>query len=166
MWKRQRAGLKSGLQVAGAALVIGATGVVATALPARAALGGDVSTIQADQLHMQGSRRAIVAESYTVHEIQGANGTVVREYASPGGIVFAVAWHGPWMPDLRQIMGSYYEQYSQGVQAQRSGQLGRRSVMIQEPGLIVQSGGHPRSFAGRAYIPAMLPTSLRAEDIQ
>lgn len=153
----------------GAALVTAAMvamTTLATAFPAWAALGGDISSIQADQLQMRGSRRAIVAQSYTVHEIQAANGTVVREYASPDGIVFAVAWHGPWMPDLRQILGSYFEQYSQAVQSQRNGRLVRRAVVIQEPGLIVQSGGHPRSFAGKAYIPAMLPTNLRAEDLQ
>jgi hypothetical protein len=79
--------------------------ILATAFPARAALGGDVSTIQADQIHMQGTRRIIPADSYTVHEIQAATGTL-REYISSQGIVFAVAWHGPWLPDMRQIMGS------------------------------------------------------------
>ncbi|HZW93777.1 MAG TPA: DUF2844 domain-containing protein [Candidatus Eremiobacteraceae bacterium] len=142
--------------------------ILATAFPARAALGGDASTIQADQVHMQGSRRAIAAESYTVHEIQGASGTVVREYFSSPGIVFAVSWHGPWQPDMRQILGSYFEPYAQAVQSQRNitSRLGRRPVVINQPGLIVQSGGHPRSFVGKAYIPDMLPANVRAEDIQ
>ncbi len=142
--------------------------ILATAFPAGAALGGDASTIQADQVHMQGTRRTIAAESYTVHEIQGASGTVVREYFSSPGIVFAVSWHGPWMPDMRQILGSYFEQYAQAVQSHRddSLRLGRRPIMIDQPGLMVQSGGHPRSFAGKAYIPDMLPANVRAEDIQ
>lgn len=141
---------------------------LATAFPASAALGGDASTIQADQVHMQGSRRIIPADSYTVHEIQGLTGTVVREYFSSQGIVFAVSWHGPWQPDMRQILGSYFEPYAQAVQSQRNAasRLGRRPVMIEQPGLMVQSGGHPRSFAGKAYIPDMLPANVRAEDIQ
>jgi Protein of unknown function (DUF2844) len=142
--------------------------IPATAFPARAALGGDASTIQADQVHMQGTRRIAGADSYTVHEIQGASGTVVREYFSSQGIVFAVSWHGPWLPDMRQIMGSYFEPYAQAVQSHRDGslRLGRSPIMIQQPGLMVQSGGHPRSFAGKAYIPDMLPANVRAEDIQ
>lgn len=142
--------------------------ILATAFPASAALGGDASTIQADQVHMQGTRRIIPAESYTVHEIQGASGTVVREYFSSQGIVFAVAWHGLWQPDMRQILGSYFEPYAQAVRSQRnaSSRLGRRPLVIEQPGLIVQSGGHPRSFAGKAYIPDMLPASVRTEDIQ
>jgi|ERR1700733_4571035 len=144
---------------------------LAAALPAWGALGGDASTIQADQAHMQGSRRiilgqAVSGEPYTVHEIQGAHGTVVREYFSSHGIVFAVAWHGPWMPDMRQILGSYFEPYAQAVGSQRNARLGRRPVRIEQPGWIVQNGGHLRSFAGKAYIPDMLPAGVRAEEIQ
>lgn len=139
---------------------------LATVIPASAALGGDASTIQADQLQMQGSRRIVSAESYTVHEIQSATGTVVREYFSSEGIVFAVAWQGPWMPDLRQILGSYFEPYAQAAAIRRSLRVGRGPLLINQPGLVVQSGGHLRSFAGKAYIPDMLPTGLRAEDVQ
>lgn len=139
--------------------------MLATAFPAMAALGGDASTIQADQIHMQGSRRIIPADSYAVHEIQAATGTL-REYISPQGIVFAVAWHGPWLPDMRQILGSYFEQYSQAAASHHSARFGRRPVMVEQPGLVIQSGGHLRSFAGKAYIPDMLPTGVRPEDIQ
>ena len=136
------------------------------ALPAQAALGGDAASIQADQVHMQGSRRMIAANSYTVHEIQADTGTVVREYVSADGKVFAVAWQGPWLPDMRQILGTYFEQYAQAVQSQNSGRMGRRPVMIEQPGLVVQIGGHMRAFAGRAYIPDRLPSDVHVEDIQ
>jgi len=136
------------------------------ALPAQAALGGDAASIQADQVHMQGSRRMIAANSYTVHEIQADTGTVVREYVSADGKVFAVTWQGPWMPDMRQILGGYFEQYRVAVQAQNSGHIARRPVMIDQPGLVVQIGGHMRAFAGRAYIPDTLPSGVHVEDIQ
>jgi hypothetical protein len=32
-------------------------------------------------------------------------GTSVRRYVSPAGKVVAVAWKGPVMPDLRQVLG-------------------------------------------------------------
>jgi Protein of unknown function (DUF2844) len=131
-----------------------------------ASLGGDAASIQADQLHMQGSRRTTAAESYTVHEIQANSGTVVREYVSPEGKVFAVAWQGPWMPDMRQILGSYFDQYARANQAQSGGRMRRGPVVIDEPGLVVQIGGHPRAFAGKAYVPEMLPSGVRAENIQ
>ncbi len=136
------------------------------ALPAHAVLGGDAASIQADQVHMQGSRRMIAANSYTVHEIQADTGTVVREYVSADGKVFAVAWQGPWLPDMRQILGGYFEQYRVALQSQNSGHIARRPVMIDQPGLVVQIGGHMRAFAGRAYIPDTLPSGLHVEDIQ
>jgi len=131
-----------------------------------ASLGGDAASIQADQVHMQGNRRTMAAESYTVHEIQANSGTVVREYVSPEGKVFAVAWHGPWMPDMRQILGSYFDQYARANQSQSGARMRRGPVVIDEPGLVVQIGGHMRAFAGRAYVPEMLPSGVRAENIQ
>ena len=149
-------------------LALGATVLVilATALPAWASLGGDAASIQADQLHMQGSRTTKAADAYTVHEIQAATGTVVREYLSPEGKVFALAWNGPRLPDLRQVLGSYFEQYRAAVQSQSGPRMARRPVMIDQPGLVVQIGGQVGAFSGRAYVPEMLPSGVRAEDIQ
>lgn len=149
-------------------LALGATVLVilATALPAWASLGGDAASIQADQLHMQGSRTTKASDAYTVHEIQAATGTVVREYLSPEGKVFALAWNGPRLPDLRQVLGSYFEQYRAAVQSQSGPRMARRPVMINQPGLVVQIGGHVGAFSGRAYVPEMLPSGVRAEEIQ
>ncbi|MGA7926496.1 MAG: DUF2844 domain-containing protein, partial [Candidatus Sulfotelmatobacter sp.] len=127
---------------------------------------GDTATIQADQLQMRGTRTTKAAESYTVHEIQAATGTVVREYVSQEGKVFGVAWRGPWLPDLRQLFGSYFEQYQAMVQSQGGGRVARRPVVIDQPGLVVRISGHIRAFVGRAYVPEMLPPGVRAEDIQ
>jgi hypothetical protein len=165
MLTRPAAAIKSRLLVVGAvALILGA------AFPAWAALGGDIASVQSDQFHMQGSLRTTVTGSYTVHEIQSAAGTVVREYVSSSGKsagkVFAIGWQGPWPPDMRQVLGSYFEQYVQAAKAQRAARVGRRPLVIEEPGLVMQVGGHPRGFVGRAYVPEMLPAGVRAEDIQ
>ena len=144
----------------------GALALAMTALPASASLGGDAASIQADQVHMQGTRTMRAAGSYTVHEIQGENGTKVREYISADGKVFALAWNGPWFPDMKQILGTYFDQYSRASQTQRTTRIRRGPVMINEPGLIVQIGGHMRAFAGRAYVPEMLPTGVGAACIQ
>src|ERR1700722_19006066 len=42
--------------------------------------------------------------------IEAPDETVVDEYVSPAGTVFAVAWHGPFVPDMQQILGSYFGQ--------------------------------------------------------
>lgn len=140
--------------------------IMANALPAWAALGGDKVSILADQGQMQGTRKQTTVDSYAVQEIQADNGTVVREYQGADGNVFAVAWHGSFMPDMRQILGSYFDQYAQARQSQNGIRGGRHPIMINQPGLVVQIGGHPGWFVGKAYIPGKVPQGLKAEDIQ
>jgi hypothetical protein len=148
-------------------LVMGAALVIASApILAWASLGGDAASVQADQVHLQGRRTIKAAASYSVHEIQGTAGTVVREYVSSEGKVFGIAWQGPWVPDMRQLLGSYFDQYAQANQAQKGARMRRGPVLINDPGLVVQIGGHPRAFAGRAYVPEMLPSGVRAESIR
>jgi hypothetical protein len=140
--------------------------ILANALPAWAALGGDKVSILADQGQMQGERKQITVDAYAVQEIHADNGTVVREYQGADGNVFAVAWHGPFMPDMRQILGNYFTQYAQAREAQKGMRGGRHPIMINQPGLVVQIGGHPGWFIGKAYIPGKVPEGLKVEDIQ
>ena len=134
-------------------------------LPGFAALGGDQSSVQADQAHMRASLKTTAGSAYTLHEIKTGMGTVVHEFVSPDGRVFAVAWHGPSMPPMQQILGTYFQQYSALVQAHHAAHGGRRPVNIQQPGLVVQNSGHPRGFFGRAYVPEMLPPGVTPDQI-
>lgn len=129
---------------------------------AGAALGGNVQSVQADRSQMKALLQVTDAALFKIHEIQTPSGTTVREFVSPGGLVFAVAWEGPDMPDLRQLLGQYFDQYAS---AAKSARVGRTHLELQEPNLVVQSGGHMRSFAGRAYVPSMLPQGLALDQI-
>ncbi len=157
--------LRSCAKLAARATFLAATFVLIS-LPAFAGLGEDVSSVQTDQAHLQGSLRTTQAQAYTLHEIQAPTGTMIREYVSSSGKVFAVAWQGPWPPDMRQILASYFTPYQQAVQARANLHAGRGPLTISQPGFIVQSFGHMRSFAGRAYIPQMLPQGVSAEAIR
>src|SRR5690349_20086523 len=137
--------------------------VLASPLPARAALGGDVTSIAADTERMKGDRSARREAQYEVHEIRTSSGITVRQYVGSDAKVFAVTWRGPFLPDIQQLLGSYFERFRQ---AARSGRARRRTFAIDEPGLVVHSSGHQRSFVGEAYIPAALPDGVRAEDLQ
>jgi hypothetical protein len=154
-------------------VVLRATFVAASALlpcvfwqPASAALGGDLASVQADQAHMKRSIRTSHAPAYTRHEIESSNHVVVREYMSAEGKVFGVAWNGQFRPDLQQILGTYFDQFSQAVEAQRAAQPGRHPITAAQPGLFVEMGGHMRALSGRAYIPDMSPQSVRAEEVR
>ena len=135
----------------------------AAAVPAFAALGEDVSSVQADVARMKGALRVTSTTAFAVHEITTSDGTAVREYLSPAGTVFAVAWSGPFMPNLREMLGTYYTQYEQAASAPH---YGHRHMAVEEPGLIVQSSGRLRAFSGRAWVPALLPPSFSVDEIK
>jgi hypothetical protein len=64
--------------------------MLAFPLSLSASLGGDVTSVQADQVKMQGTLRTTSSDSYTVHEIRTSTGVAVKEFVSPPGKVFAV----------------------------------------------------------------------------
>jgi hypothetical protein len=131
-----------------------------------ASLGGDLSSVRDDQMKMQGSLRTTNSDSYNVNEIQALSGVTVREYVSLSGYVFGVAWQGRSNPDLRQVLGAFYDPYVQAAQAQRAQRHGHGPLVIQQAGLVVQMGGHMRSLTGRAYLPQSLPAGVRPEEIR
>ena len=103
--------------------------------------------------------------AYTVHEVQLETGTVVREYASASGQVFAVTWRGPVLPDLSQWLGGYFGVFKQGAdQLRLAGRRGAPINLMQE-GLVVQSNGRMRNFFGHAYVPALVPPSIEINDV-
>ena len=107
------------------------------------------------------------ASSYTVRETTLGNGTVVREYLGADGAVFGIAWHGPQMPDLSDLLGSYFPQYVAGVKAVRAARRNARGpVSVDQHGLVVRSGGHMGAFSGVAWLPSALPAGVSGSDIQ
>ncbi|CAB3713901.1 DUF2844 domain-containing protein [Paraburkholderia rhynchosiae] len=110
---------------------------------------------------------ASASASYTVRETTLGNGTVVREYLAADGTVFGIAWRGPQMPDLNELLGSYFPQYVAGVKAARAARGGARGpVTVDQSSLVVQSGGHMGAFNGRAWLPPALPAGISGTDIQ
>lgn len=133
------------------------------ASPAWGELGGNVASIKIDQQSMHGSLQVSSAANYQVHEIQTAQGATVREYVSTSGAVFGVAWNGRFTPDLRQLLGPYFDQYVNAVQGTKTI---RGPVSVQLPGFVIQRGGHQGSFSGRAYLPQMVPQDVSADAVK
>lgn len=132
---------------------------------AHASLGGSPDSVQTDGLRMHGSIHTVVKSAYTLHEIQAANSRIIHEYTNPGGTVFAVTWRGQLRPDFQQLLGPYFGRFQEAVrQAHR---LHRRGpLVIDQPGFVVQSGGHMRGFFGKAYLPDQLPPGVDPHSLQ
>ncbi|MBO0910599.1 MAG: DUF2844 domain-containing protein [Acidobacteria bacterium] len=133
-------------------------------LPAFGVLGGDASSVQQDGARMKSAVRVISGMPYSVHEMCDSNGTTVREFVSPAGLVFAVSWQGPYTPDLRQLLGEYYDQYMSA--AENSERIHRRMMHLEAGDLVFESSGHMRSIVGRAYLRSKLPEGASANVIR
>jgi uncharacterized protein DUF2844 len=125
-----------------------------------AGLGGDATSVEADRVSLKGAVRVTPEANFAVHEITG-NGLVVHEYLSDGK-VFAVSWRGPGIPDLKQMLGSYYGQFAQAASAPH---YNHHHLDVATPQVIVQSSGHTRAFFGRAWVPALLPANFAIDQI-
>ena len=103
--------------------------------------------------------------SYTVQETRLENGTNVQEYATPTGLVFAVAWQGPVLPNLDMLLGNYFNTFK--LETDQARLLGRRgaSVDMSRDGLVVRSSGRMRNFFGHAYATDLVPAGVSIKDI-
>lgn len=115
--------------------------------------------------------RALAATSrdqsslYTLHTTQLENRTIVQEYATPSGQVFAVLWRGPVLPDLSALLGAYFKNFKAEIEHARA--MGRRGspVVLASDTLVVKSAGRMRRFFGYAYAPDLIPAGLEIKDV-
>ena len=142
--------------------------VLTLPFPAAAVLGDTAASVLSDQARMKGTLRSVDNHTYVMHEITSSTGTVVREFVSPQGTVFGVAWEGQFAPDLQQLLGPYYQQAQTAAAKETDSQQPRRRrgpIVIETPGLVVYQTGHARNFHGQAYIPQLVPQGVQSSDI-
>lgn len=134
--------------------------------PLWAALGQPVATVERDRVMMKGQRQNRTVAGYSLDTITVA-GMQIKEYASPDGLVFAIVWKGTGAPDLKLLLGEYFEEYQEKVTAARGRTpRAREPFRMRSDRLVVERAGHSRSAWGRAYLPSHLPPGIRPEDIQ
>jgi Protein of unknown function (DUF2844) len=142
-----------------------ALAAVCAAASARAALGEPASSIPADRRALGAVVRAkTVRHGYTVEEMRSGSVTL-REYVSPDGLVFAIAWDGLAHPDLKPLLGSYAAEYEGAAHAAAHAPGGRRQRLSSER-LVVERWGHMRDRHGRAYAPALLPAGVPLDAVR
>ncbi|MGE5172475.1 MAG: DUF2844 domain-containing protein [Betaproteobacteria bacterium] len=139
--------------------------VLATAQPAQATLGRPIDSIISDRKALSaalGAKKAYTG--YTVQEIV-SDSVRVREYISPAGIIFGIAWNGLTHPDLTPLLGSYAREYREALR-QTPRTPGRRFSTVKTSRLVVEKWGHMRNLRGRAYAPALIPTGVSVDEIK
>ncbi len=137
----------------------------AWAAEVEATLGERVQSIDSDRRALSAVRSAeTVGRGYTIHEIRNDAG-LIREYVSPEGIVFGVAWNGLAQPDLSVLLGSYHGEY-ENARKQLPRPRGKRQMRVQSDRVVVETWGHVRNIQGRAFVPELIPSGLNADVIK
>lgn len=108
------------------------------------------------------SAKAAVTSSsgYTVSKTVMESGTVLTEFATPAGIVFALSWEGPFMPDLSSLLGAYFATFKTQADATRTQRNIGTPVGVDTGSLVVRSSGRMRNFSGYAYAPDLIPSGV------
>lgn len=105
------------------------------------------------------------SSGYTITESLLDNGTRVQEFVTPTGLVFAVNWRGPVLPDLRALLGDYLSIFQRHTEAARQGGLRGGPVNLAQEGLVLRSSGRMGQFSGHAYVPALVPAGVNIHDL-
>ncbi len=143
------------------ALLVAGTG-------ARATLGEPVATVDTDRAQLKGDHRVVQAQTlrFQVHVIALADGSSVREYVAPSGIVFAVAWSTRLKPRLETLLGSHAPRYAVAASAAMATPGIRHRVSLHSGDLVVQASAHLNAHVGLAYLESLVPEGVRLDELR
>ena len=128
-----------------------------------AALGGLPQQFDAASTVVE-SKLTPAGAAYVTRATTLVTGTVVREYLAASGAVFALTWDGPILPNLKALLGKYFDFML--AESARMPRAGRSHLGVNDPEVVIHSGGHMRAFEGSAWIPAQLPAGFSAADLR
>lgn len=140
----------------GAALI-----VMVMPVAAYASLGDTI----ANPSQAQGAVVSSTQQAFTVYESKQASyATTVHQYVSNATTkVFAVDWSGPRMPDLKSLLGSYFDSYLAARGQKRPRSL--HSMVINTPDLVIEAHGPNGNIQGRAWVPSLVPSGVAVQDV-
>ncbi len=145
-----------------------ATTAVVFTLPvaAHAELGGSEASVQTDQQKLHGALRVQRNQAYAVHEIRTESNSVAREFVSPDGTVFAIAFHGNTPGESNALLGPYAAQIAQAMSAQKGRRHLSGAVTFRIGNIVYEASGHMRSYHIRAYLADRVPQGTGLEEIR
>lgn len=150
-----------------------ATALLAAALalagpPAGATLGEPAASVERDRARVQGEHRVAQSTSahFQVHAITMADGSSIREFVAPDGVVFAVAWSTRLKPRLEGLLGAHAQRYAAAASAAMTTPGIRHGVSLSSDDLVVQAGAHLNAHVGLAYLRSRVPEGVRLDELR
>jgi hypothetical protein len=125
---------------------------------ARATLGEDLASVGINEQHLGAVHRIVKLSSVAGgerHDLELSSGTVVHEYLSPTGAIYAVTWSGPLKPNLVELLGHYAPQL-----ANRMRGIGHNHMRVIGEDFRLESSGHRRASSGTAWVPSLVPAGV------
>lgn len=138
-------------------------GALASGADACATLGEPAASVARDRALLRGvAVSSTVQPRFAVHSMTTGDGATVREYVSPHGVVFAMAWSGPALPDLKVLLGARYRHYAAALAASTGAS---KTLVVANDALVLRVVKLPRGLEGAAVAPALVPPGALAERI-
>ena len=151
-----------------AARAVVAVALVLASARAGATLGEPVATVDAVLARLNGARRVVQAQAarFQVHVITLADGSSIREYVAPSGIVFAVAWSTRLKPRLETLLGAQAPAYAAAASAAMAAPGVRHGVSLASGDLVVQANAHLNAHVGLAWLRSLVPEGVRIDELR
>lgn len=128
-------------------------------------LGGNESKINDEEKEFKAiSHTKKNMTGYSVHELT-MDGTLVKEYVTPSGTIFAVSWRGMRAPNLKTLFGGVYAEY-ESERSKVKLEKGNRHVQVSTGNIVVHHGGQMRDMHGFAYVPSAVPPGVNIDQLQ
>jgi hypothetical protein len=128
------------------------------AVAAEAVAGGlgdvrlDLPSVQETTLQ----KKTPAGADYIEVQLRLDTGTVVRVFRTADGLIFATSWAGPFLPDLRELLGKHFE----AVAARQDAPGPRNRLLVRQDDVVLVSDGRLGAFRGQAWLPAQLPAGF------
>lgn len=126
---------------------------------AQAELGSNASSVLAEQKEFNSQLATSNQNGVTVYTLTLLSGTVIQEYASANGVIFALSWSGPDLPNLQVILGNYFKDYLAGIKQSRG------AFSINTEIIVIQSAGMMGAFQGFALLPKQAPAGFTMKNL-
>lgn len=123
------------------------------------------NSAQARLFHAAPTILTPTGSSYTKQATTTIDGGTLVEYVNAQGMVFAVRWDAPTMPDMAALLGSYKIHLDQAQTEGRIKARSPRALNAQHGDWIIVSSGHLRAFSGYSLLKSIMPSQFDMKEL-
>ncbi|MBA2963425.1 MULTISPECIES: DUF2844 domain-containing protein [Ramlibacter] len=129
------------------------------AAAAHAAAAGGLGDVRLDLPSVQEAtlqKKTPAGADYVETQLRLETGTRLRVFRAADGVIFAASWAGPFLPDLREVLGTHFA----AVAARQEAPGPRNRMVVRQDDVVLVSDGRLGAFQGQAWLPGQLPAGF------